>query len=133
MPHESVNPSTLYRPHGHSHAIVASGTRTVFIGGQIASDLDGKIIGARDYAAQGEQTLLNVAAALEATGAEISDLAQMTIYLVGLNSESEEQLFVGIARASAQVKLRRTATALIGVERLSDPSALVEIEAVAVF
>ena len=38
---ERVDPDTLYPAHGFAHAVVASGSRTIYVGGQVASNLTG--------------------------------------------------------------------------------------------
>ena len=42
---ERVNPPTLARPSGFSHAIVATGSRLVFLAGQTALDATGAVVG----------------------------------------------------------------------------------------
>src|SRR5690554_3857381 len=59
----SLPPSDVYRQIG-----VATGTRTVYISGQVARTADGTAVGAGDLAAQVEQAFRNVGAALEAVG-----------------------------------------------------------------
>jgi len=42
---ERVNPPSLPRPSGFSHAVVTTGGRLVFLAGQIAHGADGAIVG----------------------------------------------------------------------------------------
>lgn len=45
MTAERVNPPQLSPPTGFSHAVVATGTRVVFLAGQTALDTDGQVTG----------------------------------------------------------------------------------------
>lgn len=128
-----ANPATLYLPQGYAHAVVAEGSRVVFVGGQVASDLDGQVVHTGDYEAQAELTMRNFAAAVAASGATISDVAQLSIYVVDNSPERQEQVYAGFGRASAELGLRRTAMKILGVQALGDPQALVELDGVAIF
>ena len=58
---ERVDPDTLYPAHGFAHAVVASGSRTIYVGGQVASNLTGEILAADDYEKQSDIALRNFA------------------------------------------------------------------------
>lgn len=45
MTAERINPPELSPPTGFSHAVVATGSRLVFLAGQTALDADGKVVG----------------------------------------------------------------------------------------
>lgn len=126
------NSDKLVKPYGYSHAVSAPAGEHIFVGGQVASDIDGKVDPALSHAEQASLALQNVAYALEPTGASMADIAQMTIYVVGLTPESGAEVFKGFATTSKTVGLRPNASAIIGVQSLMDPNALVEISAVAV-
>ena len=84
MTNERVNPPTLPRPSGFSHAIVATGSRLVFLAGQTALDATGTVVG-DTVAAQFELALANLLAALRAAGGSAEYLASITIYAVDLD------------------------------------------------
>jgi enamine deaminase RidA (YjgF/YER057c/UK114 family) len=124
-----VNPPSLARPSGFSHAVVATGT-TVHLAGQTALDADGAIVGDR-VVEQFEQALSNLLAALEAAGGSPSDLAALTVYVVDMDD------YRAHARDIGQVWRRLVgseypAMAGIGVSRLWDADALVEVQGFAV-
>ncbi|NUR05547.1 MAG: RidA family protein [Nocardioidaceae bacterium] len=124
-----VNPPSLARPSGFSHAVVAHGT-VVFLAGQTAMDADGGIVG-DGVVAQFEQALGNLLSALGAAGGEPSDLATMTVYVVDMDD------YRAHARDVGQVWKRLVGTeypAMAGVEvsRLWDETALVEVQGMAV-
>ena len=76
---ERVNPADLSPPTGFSHAVVATGSRVVFLAGQTALDADGKVVG-ESLDEQFERALANLLAALEAAGGAPADLARVTVY-----------------------------------------------------
>ena len=88
---ERVNPPSLPRPSGFSHAVVTTGGRLVFLAGQIAHGADGAIVG-DTIVAQFEQALANVLEALRAAGGEPGHLASLTIYAVDLDDYRAQRL-----------------------------------------
>lgn len=64
---ERLNPPELSPPTGFSHAVVATGTRVVFLAGQTALDTDGKVVG-ETLPEQFERALTNLLTALRAAG-----------------------------------------------------------------
>lgn len=124
-----VNPPELGRPSGFSHATVAQG-RVVFLAGQTALDADGRIVG-DGVVAQFERALANLLASLRAAGGEPSDLASLTIYVVDM--EDYRQHSAGVGEVWKRLIGRSyPAMAGIGVARLWDVEALVEVQGFAV-
>ena len=126
---ERVNPSSLARPSGFSHAVVARGT-TVHLAGQTGMALDGSIVGG-GIVAQFEQALGNLLTALREAGGAPADLASLTVYVVDMDD------YRAHAREIGQVWRRLVgrdypAMAGIGVARLWDADALVEVQGLAV-
>ncbi len=133
MPVDIVDPEGLPRSEQYAQVGVATGTRTVYLSGQVARDADGRPVGAGDLAAQTEQALLNVATALGGVGAEYSDVAKLTIYVVDWTPEKLADLGAGAGRAAQRLGVDpRRPTTLIGVAALSEPDLLIEVEAIAV-
>lgn len=127
---EHVNPPELVRPSGFSHAVVAAGGRLVFLAGQTALDAEGRITGTT-VTGQFGRALENLLVALRAAGGEAGHLASLTIYAVDLAD------YRAHGREIGQVWRRLAgrhypAMAAIGVSRLWDPEALVEIQGHAV-
>jgi enamine deaminase RidA (YjgF/YER057c/UK114 family) len=124
-----VNPSSLARPSGFSHAVVGSGT-TVFLAGQTGMLPDGSIVSG-GVVAQFEQALANLLAALAEAGGQPSQLASVTIYIVDMDD------YRAHAREIGQVWKRLAGTdypamAGIGIDRLWDADAVVELQGFAV-
>lgn len=130
---ELVNPPGLPVPEAYTQVSVASGSRTVYVAGQVARTADGSPVGAGDLAAQVEQAYRNVAAALAGVGAGFQDVAKLTVYVVDWSPEKMGDLITGAVRAAEDLGLDivRPIT-LIGVAALGEPDLLVEVEAVAV-
>jgi enamine deaminase RidA (YjgF/YER057c/UK114 family) len=128
-----VNPSGLPKIDVYRQVSIASGSRLVFIAGQVAWDADGITIGEGDLAAQVEQSYLNIATALGEVGGSFDDVAKLTFYVVDWTPDKMPALLEGISRAAAKLGITPTPpTTLIGVAALDIPDHLVEIEATAI-
>ena len=126
---ERINPEELARPSGFSHAVSAPAGRMVFLAGQIGMDRDGKVAGG--VVPQFEHALGNLLTALAAAGGQPADLVSLTIYLVDVEDYQAHGREIG----AAWRRLTGTgypAMAGVGVTRLWDPAALVEIQGIAV-
>ena len=127
---EPVNPPELARPSGFAHAVVATGGRLVFLAGQTALDASGAIAGA-DVVEQFEQALGNLLTALRAAGGEPEHLTSLTIYATDLQDYRDHGREIGaVWRRLAGPGY--PAMAAVGVPRLWDASALVEVQGFAV-
>jgi enamine deaminase RidA (YjgF/YER057c/UK114 family) len=120
-------------PHGtprfYTHAVVAEGQKLVFISGQVAIK-DGQIVGQGDLAAQAELAFQNLHGCLEAAGATMSNVAKMTILVVGLNPEHRPILQAAYEKHLPAVNPPAQTT--IGVQALGHPDFMIELEAYAV-
>ena len=124
-----VNPQSLAAPSGFSHAVVATGT-TVHLAGQTALDNSGRVVG-EGVVAQFEQALSNLLAALRAAGGEPAHLAALTVYIVDMDDYKAHAREIG-AVWRRLVGTDYPAMAGIGVSRLWDAEALVEVQGTAV-
>jgi enamine deaminase RidA (YjgF/YER057c/UK114 family) len=133
MPIELLNPDGLPKPDVYRQVAIATGTRTVYIAGQVARTADGEPVGEGDLAAQVEQALRNVATAVEAAGGTFDDIAKLTIYVVDWTPDKMGAFGEGAMRAAVALGVDpvRPVT-LLGVSALAEPDLLVEVEAVAV-
>ncbi|MCL7428055.1 RidA family protein [Streptomyces sp. NPDC052415] len=128
-----LNPSGLPQIDAYRQVSVASGSRLVFVAGQVSWDAEGVTVGEGDLAAQVERCYLNVATALAEAGATLADLAKLTVYVVDWTPDKMPLLMEGIARAAAVLGGAPVPPAtLIGVAALDVPEHLVEVEATAV-
>jgi enamine deaminase RidA (YjgF/YER057c/UK114 family) len=129
--HEIVTPEHLARPSGFSHAVVSTGGRTVWLAGQTALDTEGSIVAAGDVVAQFDQALTNLLGALDAAGGRPEHLVTMTIYIVDMDGYQARAREIG-AVWRRLVGTHYPAMAGLGVSRLWDADALVEVSGVAV-
>ncbi|GAA0907654.1 RidA family protein [Pseudonocardia zijingensis] len=130
MTFERINPPQLAASRGFSHAVSTDRARTVYLAGQTALDRSGTIVGT-DIVTQFEQALLNLLQALRAAGGSGDDLACVTIYIVDMDA------YLAHSREIGKIWRRLVGTeypamAGIGVSRLWDAEALVEIQGIAV-
>jgi enamine deaminase RidA (YjgF/YER057c/UK114 family) len=120
---ERINPPELGRPSGLSHAVSVTGRRIVFLAGQTAPEASGVV-------AQFELSLGSLLLALRAAGGQPADLVSMTIYVVNVDDYRTHAREIGaVWRRLAGSDY--PAMAAIGISRLWDETALVEIQAVA--
>ncbi len=126
---EFINPPELGTPKGFSHAAIGVG-KVVFLAGQTALDASGRIVG-KSVVDQFETALANLLTALQAAGGVPSNLASLTIYIIDmedyrLNSRAIRDVW------NRLVGSQYPAMAGIGVARLWDAEALVEVQGFAV-
>jgi enamine deaminase RidA (YjgF/YER057c/UK114 family) len=129
-----LNPDGLPKPPAgvYSQVAIATGTRHVYIAGQIARDADGNRVATGDLAGQVEQAYRNIATALASAGATFSDVVRLTFYVVDWKPEKFPALLEGIARVTKELGVVPAPASLIEVVSLYEPDVLVEIEATAV-
>ncbi|WP_038508046.1 RidA family protein [Amycolatopsis japonica] len=126
---ERINPPELGRPSGFSHAVAASG-RFVFLAGQTALDAENRIVG-DGVVEQFERALSNLLTALRAAGGKPSDLCSVTVYIVDMDDYRAHAREIG-AVWKRLAGSEYPAMAGIGVSRLWDVEALVEVQGFAV-
>jgi len=123
-----INPDTLHKNPGFTQvAVVKSSAKLVYVGGQNAVDVNGKIVG-KDIGTQTEQAVKNVIAALEAAGASMKDVFKMTIYVV--QGYSIQEGFAAYQRVQKE-PVEPPTISVVFVAALGNTEFLVEIEAVA--
>ena len=127
---DPVNPPELPRPSGFSHAVVSSGGRLVFLAGQTALDAAGSLVG-RNVVDQFEQALGNLLTALRAAGGGPEHLTSLTIYATDLGDYRRHGKAIGAVWRKLAGP-RYPAMAAVGVRRLWDEAALVEVQGFAV-
>ncbi|MFD3519424.1 RidA family protein [Streptomyces sp. NPDC058653] len=128
-----MNPTGLPRIDAYHQVSVSTGSKLVFLAGQVAWDADGVTVGEGDLAAQVEQCYLNVATALAGAGATFAHVAKLTVYVVDWTPDKMPLFLEGVARASARLGATPVPPGtLLGVAALDVPEHLVELEATAV-
>jgi enamine deaminase RidA (YjgF/YER057c/UK114 family) len=125
-----INPQTLSKPPSYSQVVEATGpVRTVFIAGQLGTDRDGNVVGAPgDFRAQAVQVFENLKAALAAVGGSFDDVVKLNSYLADIaHLPILREVRAGYLNAAAL-----PASTTLAVSGFARPTALLEVEAVAV-
>ncbi|MGP7996626.1 MAG: RidA family protein [Streptosporangiaceae bacterium] len=126
---ERVNPAGLARPAGFSHAVIGRGS-VILLAGQTALDPAGRITGT-GVVAQFEVALANLLTALAAAGGRPGQLASLTVYVVDMDDYRRHSAALGeVWRRLAGRDY--PAMAAVGVTRLWDTEALVEVQGMAI-
>ncbi len=79
---QPVNPPTLAKPVGYSHAWETQGGKAVYLAGQVAFDKDGRVVGKGDLVAQFRQVCENLKAVLASRGGRLDDIVKLNIYVL---------------------------------------------------
>jgi len=126
---ECINPDGISTPQTYSHVIVATGSRMVFVAGQVAEDSQGNLVGPGDMTAQARQVFANIGRALAAAGAEPQQVTKLTIFVANYRREHLAMIEAGRLALFGDHKPTDT---LVGVAALTNPDYLLEVDAVAV-
>ena len=126
MKREMFSSGTPWEPIvGYSRAVKIG--NQIWVSGTTATDAAGNIVGKGDAAAQTRQIIANIASALAAAGAGLSDVVRTRIFVTDMNQWEA----IGRAHGDAFRDIRPAAT-MVEVRRLIDPDLLVEIEVEAI-
>jgi enamine deaminase RidA (YjgF/YER057c/UK114 family) len=126
---ECINPDDLPTPATYTQVVVATGSKLVFVSGQEPEDIQGKLVGRGDLAAQARQVFGNLGRALAAAGAGPEQVSKITIYVV--NYKRDECLPIIEEARMALFGDHKPADVVVGVATLS-PDYLIEVDAIAV-
>ena len=121
-----INPETMAKPRGYTHAVKVG--NTVYIAGQVSVALDGSVVGKGDPEAQARQIWRNLEAAVQAAGGTLQNIVKTTTYVTDIE--------YGAVVRTVREDLFRTSnpptSTLLVVSALANPDFMVEIEAIAV-
>jgi enamine deaminase RidA (YjgF/YER057c/UK114 family) len=126
---DRINPPELAAPSGFTHAVVGEG-RIVFLAGQTALGPDGRIHG-DGVVEQFRIALSSLLTALRAAGGQPEHLASLTIYIVDMEDYRAHAREIGAVWREL-VGTSYPAMAGIGISRLWDAEALVEVQGYAI-
>jgi 2-iminobutanoate/2-iminopropanoate deaminase len=122
-----LNPSTVAKPNGYSHAAVIDlGTCTmVILSGQVALDQQGNLVGKGDMEKQAEQVFRNIKAIAEAAGGSMDHVVKLNFLVTDVAH------IQAIRRVRDRFINTKTppASTLAQVSRLFRDDILIEIEA----
>jgi len=124
---QSVNPPGVAAPiRGYySNSVRVNAGPLLFVAGQIPIDLEGKLVGRSDVAAQAEQVLRNIQTIVEANGATMADVIKVTVFVTD----------IGALDKIAPVRMRffphdGPASVLVQVAALVEPEIMIEMDAI---
>jgi 2-iminobutanoate/2-iminopropanoate deaminase len=123
-----TSPDVLTPAAPFAPAMLATGSQTLWISGQVAQGPDGEQVGRDDVAEQARQCLRNIDALLRAAGATRTDVVRIVVFLTDMGDRAS----VAEARTEYFGDHKPTST-LVEVSALVAPEFAVEIEATAVF
>ena len=126
---ECINPEDLPVPEMYTQVVIATGSKLVFISGQQPEDINGKLVGHGDFAAQTRMAFGNLDRALAAAGAQPNNVCKITIYIV--DYDRDEHIPIIEAAQKALFGYHKPANVVIGVAVMS-PGYLIEVDAIAV-
>lgn len=112
------------RQWGYAHVVVAGDL--IFVAGQAGQDEHGQIV-SLEFEGQARRTFENIERALNAVGADVSDLVAMTSFI----TDWRYAPILGEVRKEA-LGDNLVTDALVGVEQLALPEMLLEIQSIAV-
>jgi enamine deaminase RidA (YjgF/YER057c/UK114 family) len=129
MSAKKINPENLAPAIGFSHAVVVDGGKIVFLAGQTSLNKEGVIEGS-GIVEQFEKVMTNLLTALSEAGGTPDQLVKLNIYAVDpadyrANSREIGEIWQRL------IGKNFPAMTLVGVTRLWDEQALLEIEGVA--
>jgi enamine deaminase RidA (YjgF/YER057c/UK114 family) len=127
-PHTILQPAGWPRPRGYANGIKARG-EMVFVGGMVGWTAEERF--PSGFVAQARQALENVAAVLAEGGAQPEHVVRMTWYVRNIDEYLAARGQLGDAYRAVMGD-HFPAMALVEVNRLVEPEAMLEIEATAV-
>jgi enamine deaminase RidA (YjgF/YER057c/UK114 family) len=126
---ELVRSNVLADTVPYAYAAVTPPGRLVFTAGACPLDQEGGVVSPGDVAAQAQRVMANLAVALSAAGAGLSDVAKTTVYVA---SSFRADLVTAWQVVRDAFGDHDPPSTLLGVAVLGYPGQLVEVEAVAV-
>jgi enamine deaminase RidA (YjgF/YER057c/UK114 family) len=113
----------------YADAAVVSGTsQLLFTAGACPLDGSGAIAAVSDVAGQAELVMTNLATALAAAGARLSDVVRTTVYVASQDHDDLVAAWHVVSRAFGD---HHAPSTLLGVALLGYPDQLVEVDAIA--
>jgi 2-iminobutanoate/2-iminopropanoate deaminase len=123
-----TNPKTISKPFtNYAHVVTVEGAqKLVFCAGQVAADVEGKVLPPDDFEAQTKMVMENLKNALAAGGAKLADVTKVTIYICNPHDVTKAR---GILRDYFGDD--PPASTLCVLRGLANPNFLLEVEAIA--
>ena len=123
-----LSPATMPKPFGYSQVVEVSGSRMVFISGQVPLDANNQLVGEGDFASQARQVFENVRLALEAVGLTFDQVVKSSFYVTDIANLAK----VREIRDEYINTQQPPASTSVQVAALFRPDVLFEMDAIAV-
>ena len=127
MAHDILQLKSVHETKDRGYSHVAKVGKTLYIAGQVARDVPGKLVGKGDFEAQARQVYTNLRNILEEAGGGLRNIVKTTTILTHYgNVESYRKI-----RNEFFGDMMPPNTLLI-IESLASPDFMIEVEAIAV-
>ena len=127
MAHDILQLKSVHETKDRGYSHVAKVGKTLYIAGQVARDVQGKLVGKGDFEAQARQVYTNLRNILEETGGGLRNIVKTTTILTHYgNVEGYRKI-----RNEFFGDIMPPNTLLI-IESLASPDFMIEVEAIAV-
>ena len=127
-----INPDQLVKPKGYNHGIKTSSLgELLFLGGQVAWDRKGQLIGENDIAAQFDKALENIVTVVREAGGQAENIVKLNLYV------TDKEAYVSAMRELTWAYRKHMGkhfptTTLVEVRSLYEAGAMIEIDGLAV-
>lgn len=127
MTHQILQLKSVHETKDRGYSHVAKAGKTLYIAGQVARDVQGRLVEKGDFEAQARQAYTNLKNILQEAGGDLKNIVKMTTILTHYgNVEGFRKI-----RNEFFGDIRPPNTLLI-IESLASPDYLIEVEAIAV-
>ena len=127
MAHEILQLKSVYETKDRGYSHVAKAGKTLYIAGQVARDIQGRLVGKGEFEAQARQVYTNLMNILQEAGGGLKNIVKMTTILTHhANVEGYRKI-----RGEFFGDIMPPNTLLI-IESLASPDLMMEVEAIAV-
>lgn len=130
-PWRAIDPPELAEPIGYANAVESRGGRRISLAGQVAMDQSATVIHLGDLPAQAALAFANLATVLKHAGGRPEHLVRMRLYVTDIPAYKAASKAIGAAYREHFGRWFPAMT-MVGVTRLYDEGALLEVEAEAV-
>ena len=127
MAHEILQLESVHETKDRGYSHVAKVGKTLYIAGQVARDVQGKLVGKGDFEGQARQVYTNLENILHETGGGLKNIVKMTTILTHYGNleiyrKIRNEFFGDIMPPNT----------LLIIESLASPDFMIEVEAIAV-
>ena len=122
-----LNPASMPRSVGYTQLVEVTGSKMLYLSGQVAINPAGQIVGIGELHAQTQQVFENLQAGLAAAGATFEHVVKLHLYLLDI---TQIQIVRDVRDRYVNTQLPPASTA-VEVRRLFRDELLIEIDAIA--